>query len=272
MKKPKSSVVISTYNQPKWLKKVLQGFEQQIESDFEIIIADDGSKEETKLVIDQFKSLSNISVKHVWQEDNGFNKTKILNKAIKVVDSDYLIFTDGDCIPRSDFVKKHLELRKENCFLSGGYFKLPKHISKAISHEDIIEQRCFDKDWLLSKGLKINFKINKLTSFGFKEWFLNTFTTTKATWDGMNTSGWKKDILKVNGFDERMKYGGEDREMGERLINLGIIPIQARYSLICVHLHHERPYKNEEAIIINKEIRKQTKSNKSTFTKFGIIK
>ena len=269
---PQVSVIISTYNQPEWLRKVLVGYQQQINADFEVIIADDGSTEETKEIIDTFKKKSSFIITHVRQEDNGFQKTKILNKAILASKSDYLIITDGDCIPRKDFVFKHTNLRQPNCFLSGGYFKLPKTISELISDEDIEKQFCFDKKWLLSKGLKSNFKLNKLTAFGFKEWLLNTFTPTKATWDGMNASGWKTDVLKVNGFDERMQYGGEDREFGERLMNLGIKPIQIRYSAICVHLCHNRGYKNEESIKSNQQIRNNTRAKKIIKTPFGIEK
>lgn len=268
----KASVIISTYNQPLWLQKVLWSYEAQTESDFEIIIADDGSTNDTKNIINEFIENSQLNIKHVWQEDNGFRKTKILNKAILESSSTYLIFTDGDCIARKDFVATHLKMQKKNCFLSGGYFKLSKSISKLISKETINTQFCFDTNWLIKNGLNKTFKTNKLTSSGFKEWFLNTFTPTKATFDGMNVSGWKRDILAVNGFDERMEYGGEDRELGERLMNKGIRFLQVRYSVVCVHLHHERPYKNEKAIEFNQNIRNQTKKNKSVFTNFGIIK
>ncbi|MFV0564571.1 MAG: glycosyltransferase family 2 protein [Flavobacteriaceae bacterium] len=269
---PKVSVIISTYNQPDWLQKVLWGYECQTERDFEIIIADDGSTQETEAVIKGFKAVSRLNIIHVWHEDKGFRKTKILNKALLKANSEYIIFTDGDCIPRNDFVKTHLNLKKENCFLSGGYFKLPKDISRLITKESIETQQCFNLKWLKNHGLKKNFKTNKLTAKGFKARLLNTFTPTKATFDGMNVSGWKALIFKVNGFDERMQYGGEDREIGERLMNLGVAFKQIRYSAICVHLHHERPYKNSEAIKRNKAIRLSTKKLKLTKTKFGIEK
>jgi len=267
-----TSVIISTYNQPQWLKKVLIGYQQQTFKNFEIIIADDGSTQETKSIIEQFKDASSLAITHIWQEDKGFRKTKILNKAIQKAQATYLIFTDGDCIPRADFVETHLKLKKTNCFLSGGYFKLPLHISETISDDDIKTQRCFDKDWLLEQGLKKSFKTNKLTATGFKEQFLNTMTPTKATFDGMNASAWKNDIVEVNGFNERMEYGGEDRELGERLINLDIKPIQIRYSAICLHLDHERSYVNETALAINKSIRKDTKKHKRIWTDFGLVK
>ena len=267
---PKLSVIISTYNQPKWLYNVLIGYQLQTFKDFEIIIADDGSSQSTKQVIDSFAKQSNLSISHVWHEDKGFRKTTILNTAILKSTADYLLFTDGDCIPRKDFVQTHFNLKQQNCFLSGGYFKLPKPISEIITETDIQSQHCFDKHWLLQHGLKSSFKLNKLTAKGLKQVLLNTLTPTKATWDGMNASGWKKDLLSVNGFDQRMAYGGEDRELGERLINLGVKPIQIRYSAICVHLYHERSYINTNALTTNQAIRKATKSLKKTWTDFGI--
>ena len=270
MTTPKLSVIISTYNKPRDLSLVLHGYLEQTEKDFEIIIADDGSTEETQQMLAKFSEKHNIKINHVWHKDQGFQKTKILNKAILQSNSNYLLFTDGDCLPRKDLVKKHIELRRDKHFLSGSYYKLNEQVSETITIPIIKEQSCFNAKWLKSKGQDVTFKINKLTSFGFKEWFLNTFTTTKATWDGCNVSGWKKDILAVNGFDERMQYGGEDRELGERLVNYGVQPIQARYSLVCVHLHHDRPYKNDEAFKANLLIRSQTKKQRIIKTKYGI--
>ncbi|MEM9679865.1 MAG: glycosyltransferase family 2 protein [Bacteroidota bacterium] len=272
MTSPSVSVIISTYNQPDWLALVLHGYALQTVKDIELVIADDGSDERTANTVKAFENKYDISIKHLWQADDGFQKTKILNTAITAASSDYLIVTDGDCIPRKDFVETHLKLRQKNCALSGGYFKLTKAISELIALDNITKQLCFNQAWLISHGQPKTFKMNKLNASPFKAWFLNTFTTTKATFDGMNISCWKQDIIEVNGFDERMKYGGEDREVGERMMNNGIKFLQIRYSAICVHLHHERPYRTNESKSLNLSIRKETKRNKSTYTPFGIIK
>ena len=269
---PYVSVIVSTYNQPEWLRKSLWGFEQQLEKNFEIIIADDGSKEETAVLIQEFQKNSPLKINHVWQEDHGFQKTKILNKAILASKGEYLIFTDGDCIPRNDFVATHLSLRRPGCFLSAGYFKLSMKISKEITKDDIETQRCFEAKWLLDRGLKKTFKLNKLTANGFKEEVLNSFTPTSATWGGNNSSGWRKDIVTVNGFDERMQYGGEDREMGERLMNYGIKPLQIRYSTVTLHLEHERGYVTDDMFVKNKAIRRITKREKRVWTEYGLSK
>ena len=97
----------------------------------------------------------------------------------------------------------------------------------------------------------------------------------KYDWYGVKTcnlSMWRKDFIAVNGFDERMQYGGEDRELGERLFNFGVKSKQLRYSAVCVHLDHERGYRTPEAIAKNQVIRKEVKQNKSVWTYYGITK
>ena len=267
-----TSVIISTYNNPKWLQKVLWSFNQQTFTDYEVVIADDGSNIETKLLIEAMQPKLSYPIQHVWHEDNGFQKTIILNKATVASKGHYLVYTDGDCIARADFLKVHIDNREKGYFLSGGYFKLPMTISELISEEDIKTQRCFEIKWLKKHGLKSSFKNNKITAKGIKELLLNTLTPTTATWNGHNASGFKADILKANGYDERMQYGGEDRELGERLFNSGIKAKQIRYSAICLHLDHERGYIKPEMIEKNKAIRETTKTQKVTITPYGIEK
>jgi len=268
----KLSVIITTYNSEEWLRKVLLGFAIQTLQDFEIIVADDGSTTKTKEVIQQFQHKFKHPILHVWHEDKGFRKCRILNAAILKSNSDYLLFTDGDCIPRKDFVASHLKHKKKGYFLSGGYFKLPMDISKAISKDDILNQKCFTILWLFNKGLKANFKVSKLTHNAYFAAFMNWLTPTKRSWNGHNSSGFKSDILAVNGFNEEMDYGGMDRELGERMFNNGMLSRQIRYSAICLHLDHERGYANEERIKKNIEIRLYNKKHKITWINSGIVK
>lgn len=271
-KPPQISVIISTYNAVEWLKKTLWGYSVQSYPDFEVVIADDGSGDETRNLIQEFKKDFPVPVHHVWHEDNGFQKSAILNKSILACNAEYILMSDGDCIPRQDFVQVHSEYREEGYFLSGGYYKLPLDISQKISKDDILNQRCFDLDWLKKHGLKSSFKNRKITARGFEASILNTVTPTNASWNGHNSSGWKKDILAVNGFDERMQYGGQDRELGERLFNYGIKSKQIRYSAVCLHLDHPRGYKTKESIEKNLGIRAKTRSDKIDWAKHGIEK
>jgi glycosyltransferase involved in cell wall biosynthesis len=269
---PKISVVISTYNSEEWLEKVFWGFNCQIFKDFEVIVADDGSGPKTKELINRMARKVFYKISHVWQEDDGFQKSRILNKAVLACNAEYIIMTDGDCIPRDDFVQVHYINKDKGYFISGGYYMLPMNISKMIAREDIEKQNCFNIQWLKEKGIPKTFKNNKLTSRGFISTLFNTFTPTNASWNGHNSSGWKKDILNVNGFDERMQYGGQDRELGERLFNFGIRSKQLRYSAVCVHLDHRRGYKTPESILKNLSIRKETKKSKHVWTYYGITK
>ncbi len=261
-------VIISTYNNPRWLEKTLWGYACQTMPADEIIIADDGSTEDTRLLVERFAET--LPIKYVWHEDKGFRKTKILNRALAEAMADYLIFTDQDLIPRADFISTHVGHARKGRFLSGGCIRLPMETSEAITRVDVESGDAFRIGWLRKHGLQFNFKCTKLIKNSMFARFMNAVTPTKATWNGGNASGWREDLLAVNGFNERMKYGGEDREFGERLVNKGLKGVQLRYSAIILHLDHGRPYKNKEAIEWNKRIRKEIRRNKIIVTPYGI--
>ncbi|WP_029655281.1 glycosyltransferase family 2 protein [Marinobacter daepoensis] len=270
---PKSiGVVITTYNSPLWLAKVLTGYECQSFSSFRVIIADDGSTKDTRALIDDFKARGKLQIDHVWHEDNGFRKCQILNKAIRETPCDYLIFTDGDCIPEPDFVQTHHDLARPGQFLSGGYIKLTMPVSEKITDEDIRSGNIFKPAWLIAHGQPRNHKLWKLSpSRAFRQ-FMNRITPAAASWNGMNSSTWTRDLIAVNGFNEDMQYGGLDRELGERLWNFGHRSRQIRYSTVCLHLDHARGYSKPEIWEKNRAIRKAVKDNKTFWAENGIEK
>jgi glycosyltransferase involved in cell wall biosynthesis len=267
-----ASVLMGTYNMPGWLEKALWGYACQSARDFEIVIADDGSGDDTRAVIDRMRVETGLAIKHVWHEDEGYRHQTILNKALQACDGDYIISTDGDCIPRNDLVEAHLSAARPGCFLSGGYCKLPEELSRAIAKDDIASGRCFDPEWLRRGGLAGRAQLRKLRAAGIWVRLGNVLTTTGPTWNNCNSSGWKRDLFAVNGYDERMQYGGADRELGERLVRWGIRPLQTRYSAIVVHLHHGRPYATGESVARNRAIRRANAHAHVTWTEFGIIK
>ncbi len=264
-------VIISTYNSPEWLRKVLLGYACQSRRADRIVIADDGSRDDTRAMIEEMDARYDLNITHVWHPDDGFQKSRILNKAIVAADGcQYLIFTDQDCIPRADFVEVHVRNAQPGYMVSGGYFKLPLDISHAIEFDDIETGRAFELKWLRRNGLKCNFKCTKLMKCRWLRALLNVVTPAKASWNGCNSSGWRADMLAVNGFNEQMQYGGQDREFGERLANMGIRSRQRRYSAICLHLDHKRPYKTKESVDKNVAIRKNTRRKKIVETPYGI--
>ena len=184
---PKISVIIATYNEPRLLDFCLQSYKNQTIKDFEIIIADDGSKEETKNLIDSYGSLVK---KHLWHEDNGFRKTKILNEAICASNSEYLLFTDGDCVAPNSLIETHLKRRKKNHFLSGAYYKLDEHTSVKIGKHLI--DSLFTSRTLRTLGHRPKYKAIKFLAPLYLRTVLDKITTTKPTWNGHCSSGWKR--------------------------------------------------------------------------------
>jgi glycosyltransferase involved in cell wall biosynthesis len=132
------SVLLATYNWPEALSLCLQGLKEQTNKDFEIIICDDGSKEETKKLIVQFQADFPVPITHLWQEDLGFRKTLILNQGIQHAKGDYLVFLDGDCIPQHDFIAQHLKLSEKNHFVTG---------SRILGNEKFSQILCSSGRW-----------------------------------------------------------------------------------------------------------------------------
>lgn len=266
------SVILTTYNAPAWLEKVVWGYARQEHRDFELVIADDGSTEETSLLVGRLRSQTGLAIRHVWHEDRGFRKCAILNKAIQASSAGYLLFTDGDCIPRSDFLATHVEHAEPGHFLSGGYVRLPMALSERITVDDVLHGRATDARWLLAHGLRNPKYLLRLACNPAQGHLLDVLSTTRATWNGCNASTWKDAIVAANGFDERMEYGGLDRELGERLVNAGLRPKQIRHRAICVHLDHPRGYRREESVRANLAIRRTTRRERHTWTPHGIVK
>jgi glycosyltransferase involved in cell wall biosynthesis len=266
----KLSVLVTTYNALTWLEKVIWGYAAQTHRDFELIIADDGSSPETADRIRALRRETGLDLVHLWQADEGFQKCRVLNKAIVTARHDYLVFSDGDCIPRADFLAVHAARAQPGYYLSGSYYKLPMHTSEAIGLDDIRTQRCFQIDWLRAHGLPTSRKNLKVIAGPRLARFLNATTPTRCNLKGSNASAWREDVLRVNGFDERMQWGGLDREFGVRLLNAGVKARHVRFDAICLHLDHPRGYANPERVAYNKALRKSHARQGTVETQHGI--
>ena len=115
----KTAVIVTTYNRPDALAAVLAGYAAQTDQDFELLVADDGSTPETQAVIHAYQCHSRGTVRHVWQEDRGFRAAAIRNRAAAATDAEYIIFTDGDCVPSRQFVQAHKHLAERGYFQIG---------------------------------------------------------------------------------------------------------------------------------------------------------
>lgn len=210
---------------------------------------------------------------HVWHPHHGFQKCRILNRAIERATDDYLIFSDGDCIPRADFVATHAQLARPGHALSGGCIRMSYEASFAITREEIVSGDCMELSWLRRHGAgSIRSGLKILAANGPAGGMLDRLTPTRASFNGHNASAWRDDVIRVNGFDERMQYGGLDRELGERLMHAGVRFRHVRHRAICLHLEHPRPYVSDASWIHNRDIRTQTRRHRLTWTPFGIVR
>lgn len=244
------SLIISTYNWPGALRLCLQSALHQSVLPNEIIIADDGSNNDTKELIESFKEISNIPIIHVWHEDKGFRKTIIMNEAFTKVSYPYIIQIDGDIILHKDFIKDHIRFARMNSFVSG---------SRVIIDEKLTQTLIQKKQWRFS--IFTNGLHNRLN--GIRIPFLSKLQENYRKNDiiyvrGCNMAFWKKDIMAVNGYDEEITgWGREDNELAARMINIGICKRVIKFSAIAFHLHHNlrsRDFVDQNDVILNQTL------------------
>lgn len=258
------SVVVSTYNQPVWLEKVLWGLAAQRDRGFEVIVADDGSGADTRAVIDRLRHGLGVSLRHEWHPHRGFGKCAILNQALRTVAGPYLAFLDGDCIPRADWLLVHRAEARPGRFLSGGAFRLPRAASEQVTETAIRSGRAWHPRWLRAHGVPPSLRLARLGAGPALAGWLDRLTPTRATFNGGNASLWTADAVAANGFDERMGHGGLDREFGARLENAGLRGRQVRHRAVVLHLDHDREYRDPATVRRNRDIWEETRATGRT--------
>lgn len=255
-----TTLIIATYNWPEALELVLLSIlDQSIPAD-EIIIADDGSTDTTKRLIRKYQKISKI--KHIWQEDNGFQKTSILNKAIAIAKGNYIIQIDGDIILHKHFISDHLRSSKRGCFIHGSRVLLNKKRTQKTIKDLSLNFSIFNNG--------IQNRLNGLHSIFLSRIISKKNNNLKGT-RGCNFSCWKQDLEKVNGYNEDMKgWGKEDTELSVRLMNIGLEKYNIKCSAICYHLYHK--ISSREGVNINNAILADTISKNKKSCKNGINK
>jgi glycosyltransferase involved in cell wall biosynthesis len=124
------TLCITTYNSPNYLDLTLLSVLKQSILPQEVIIADDGSGEDTQHLIEHYKSIFPIPLLHCWHPDKGFRVAKIRNKAILTSHCEYLIFIDGDIVLHRHFIRDHVKNSKSQHFIQGSRVLVSKTISK----------------------------------------------------------------------------------------------------------------------------------------------
>ena len=238
-----TTLLISTYNFPQALELCLASIVSQTILPNEVVIADDGSSEETRKVVQTWQKKLMCSVKHVWQPDMGFRLSEIRNKALAVASSDYIIQIDGDIIMERHFIEDHLRFAAKDFFVCGSRSRIT----------EVYTYRLFNGEKFhfsfLHPGLTD--RMNALRC----SWLMPFFYHYNHL-RGCNMAYWLDDIKAINGFDEVIKsYGYEDEDVQERLKRIGKQKKFIKFMCIEYHLYHpEHPtkkYLSETRKLIN---------------------
>jgi len=260
----KVTLVVTTYNNPSALRKVTESILHQTRLPDEVIIADDGSDENTAQVVKTFSTIAPFPVFHVWHEDRGFRLAKIRNEAIKKCSGDYIIFLDSDCVVNRHFIKDHLLLKEDGFFIQGKRLLISQNASEefdddiANSYSSLfkmgIQGHIKNRHHLIRLPLPFSIKNKRLK--GIK---------------GCNMGFFKKDLLAVNGFNEDfIGWGREDSELAVRLFKYGLRRKEYHFKAICFHLWH--PSYPKDTLVTNDSLLQRTIKEESYFCSNGIVK
>lgn len=233
------AVIVTTYNRPDALAAVLEGFLSQSDKNFELLIADDGSKADTAEVVAQYQTRAPFPFKHVWQEDDGFRAAAIRNRAIAATNADYIVMIDGDCVPPVDFVASQRVLAEPGWFLSGNRLMLSQQFTLQVLRDKLPIHLWRLRDWLPAyrRGyIERWLPLMRLMHLGPLR------KLSPQRWKGAKTcnlSAYRSDLLAVNGLDESYTgWGLEDSDLVIRLIRAGVRHKSARFSVPVLHLWH----------------------------------
>lgn len=235
----KLAVIVTTYNRPDALQAVLRSLAAQTDRAFEVLVADDGSRDETALAIAEVARDFPLPLLHLWQADDGFRAAAARNLAVAASRADYLVFIDGDCVLRPDFVARHRALAESGWFVAGNRVLLSKSFTAgalqpppAALHGDGLAS------WLVRR---LNGSINRwlpLCFVGGQNWRKRQ----PRRWQGARTCNlavWRSDFAKVNGFDEAFQgWGHEDADLAIRLLRAGVQRKDGRFATAVLHLWH----------------------------------
>lgn len=244
---PLVSVVITTYNRSDALLAVLAGLARQTDTDFEVLIADDGSRLEHQTAVLTAPVAKALRVKHVWHPDVGFTASRIRNRGVAASTGEYIVFLDGDCVPEIDFIAQHKKFAQTGFFVNGSRVLLsPEFTTQVLSGRQQISGRSAWY-WLRQRVFGHASKISGLLRLPDFPW------RNKAafSWKGIrscNFGCWRTDFERVNGFDESfVGWGHEDADFVLRLHNSGVIRKNGFCATEVFHLWHKEAARNQES-------------------------
>ncbi|MBN1849833.1 MAG: glycosyltransferase family 2 protein [Deltaproteobacteria bacterium] len=260
----RTSLIITTYNRPDALIKVLESVKIQTRFPDELIIADDGSGTETSKAIVEALSGAPFPYEHVWQEDLGFRAARIRNQAIKKSTGDYIILLDGDCIIPKKFIMDHIQLANEGFFFQGKRIVITQAFTPYFN--------C-DHANAVSKLIPLFFskKISNAHHLIRIPWFPGITSRDLKGIKTCNMGFFKKDMVAVNGFNEDfIGWGREDSELAIRFFHYGLKRKSHPFMAVCFHLWHCE--QNRNMLQVNDDLLERSKASNEYFCTNGLEK
>jgi glycosyltransferase involved in cell wall biosynthesis len=236
------STIVSTYNRPRALDRVLHALAEQQSPPDEVLVADDGSTGETGALVAAWRRRFRVPLKHVWHPDEGFRLAEIRNRAAAQASGDWLQFIDGDCVPRPHFVARIRRFAEPGWVLAGDRILLSEALTRRIESEALAIHRWGAGRWFMKR---IGGEVNRLLPLAF--WPLKAGRSLRRQdWRhlrGANIGVAREDFERVNGFEQSFTgWGFEDSEFAVRLLNAGVEIRSGRLALGLLHLwHREQP-------------------------------
>lgn len=235
------SLLISTYNWREALALVLRSVAQQSRLPDEVIVADDGSKDDTAVLLREVARNFPVPLRHVWQPDEGFRKARVLNCGIVAMHSDYVIQVDGDMVLHRHFVADHLWLARPGRFLQGTRIRTTKAETARLLAGGEPYFGWFVNAYFRDDADPSTYHYGRRHHVLRLPWLARLKSRASGHPMGCNVSFWRTDLLRVNGYDERMHgYGSEDLELDVRLQNAGLRRSQIKFAALALHLEHRK--------------------------------
>ena len=260
---PTVSLVITTYNRKDALELVLlSAFRQSILPN-EIIVADDGSREDTAAMVKELQKISPVPLLHCWHEDTGFRLSAIRNRALALTRYEYIVLIDGDIIIPPDFIKAHLRQARPCRFIQGSRVFLKPRATEAALAKKQIDFNFF------SASIKNRFNTLNMPFLVSR---ISYYTADLTKVRGCNQSFWRSDLMKINGFNEDFEgWGREDTEFTVRMLNNNVQFYKMKMGGAGFHLYHPESSRKMEAKnigILNEAIRIGSKRCKNGIDKY----
>ena len=233
------SVIVTTYNREDALEAVLSALSGQTDREFEVVVADDGSRPTTAALIERWKGRLGVPLSHVWQADRGFRAAEIRNRALLAARGDYCVFLDGDCIARTDFVATHRRLAERGWFVTGNRVLLSRELTAAVLREAVLPQTWNLAQWI---NRRAQGGVNRLAAV--LRLPLGPLRKLRpGQWQGArscNLAVWRSDLERVDGFDASFRgWGREDSDLLIRLLHSGVRRKDGRFATGVIHLWHD---------------------------------